>query len=188
MRNPKIKVGSVFLLLLVMGFVPSLAKGANEVSLEPKVEAVKPKTERRPSPKLDKLFQASRIYLWAGTSLDMATTIRGLNHPPIARQANGVFLMSYPVRETGWAGHIVGSRNTGAVVALNVGLNLGVDFLSRKLYRKGGRLRYVAIALNLFKATGNTMDGVRNIGYMNNLDSRIRQVTGYSGQIVWTRH
>ena len=174
-----------------MGVSPLRAASADELSPDPKaIEAPKPKVEQRPSPKLDTLFKASRFYLWTGTSLDMATTVRALNLPSIARQENGVCLMNCRplIIERGWTGHIVGSRNVGGTVALNVGLNYGVDFLSRKLYRKGGRLRYLAVALNLWKATDNTMDGFHNVGYMNNLDSRIGQATGYKGHVILTRH
>ena len=189
MRSPKIRVHAVFLMLLVAGvaILPPLASAdESESSSILKVESPKPK-EKKPSPKLDILFKASEIYLGAGTSLDMTTTIQALNHPSIARQANGSFLMNYPSHEVGWASRI-GIHNTGGVVAANVGLNLGAELLSRKLYGKGGHWRYLAIGLNLFKGTGNTVAGYQNIGYMEGLDSRIRQATGYTGRIVWTRH
>ncbi len=186
MRSPKIKVGAVFLLLLAAGcFLP---RASAQMATPPiREDSERPIVEQRAS-KLDTFYKASRIYLWAGTTLDMTTTVRSLNHPPIAREAGGTFLMNYPSREAGWAGHIVGSRNTAAVVAANVGLDLGVDFLSRRLYRKGGRWRYLAVGLNLWKATDNTMAGFHNMGYTRSLDQRVRQATGYQGQITWTWH
>lgn len=176
-------------MLLVMGvsILPSLASAdESEPFLLKRIEKPKPKEDNR-AHKLDLLFQASQTYLSAGTALDMTTTVLGLDHPPIARQANGVFLMRYPNREVGWVSRF-GVQNTGGVVAANVGLNLGIDLLSRRIYRKGGRWRYLAIGLNLFKGSDSTMAGFHNIGYMDNLDSRIRQATGYTGRIIWTRH
>jgi len=172
-------------MLLVAVCLPSLAS-AEEQPFLLKRNDWKPERERR-APKLDFLFKASNTYLWAGTSLDMATTIQALHHPPIARQANGSFLMSYPSRETGWAGRL-GIQNAGGVVAANAFLNFGINLLSRKLYRKGGRWRILAIGLNLYKGTDNAMAGIHNIRYSGSLDDRIRQATGYRGQVVWTSH
>lgn len=150
------------------------------------VERTWEKPEREGNRKVDFLFRASRGYLAVGTTVDMVSTIRVLHHPTVARREDGTFLArSYGV-ETGWA-KAFGKRNTAAVVAANVGLNLGVDLLSRKLYRKGGRWRYVAIGLNLWKGTDSLMAGIGNIRYYNRgFDRRIQEATGYRGSVVWT--
>jgi hypothetical protein len=185
-RSPKIKVHAVFLVLLVAGCLPSLAS-AQEQPFLLRGNDWRPKREGR-ADKVDLLYKASRTYLWVGTSLDMATTVRALQHPGVARREDRSFLMNYPIRETGWAGRL-GIRNAGGVVAANVALNFGIDLLGQKLYRKGGRWRFLAIGLNLFKGTDNAMAGIHNLGYCGGgLDQRIRQATGYRGQIVWTRH
>jgi len=142
-RSPKVRA-CVCLMLLVawIGISASLARAdESESFLLKKVEKPKPKEDNR-SHKLDLLFQASQIYLSSGTSVDGVTTGLALNHRPIARQADGVFLMSYPSRETGWVSRF-GLQNPSGVIAANVGLNLGIGLLSRRMYRRGGRWRLV---------------------------------------------
>jgi hypothetical protein len=96
-------------------------------------------------------YKVSQWYLRGATGLDMSTTVIGMNY------AHGI--------ETGWARYL-GNRNTSAVVMANVGLNIGTELLSRKLYHRGGSWRTFAIALNVLKGTGNAVEGVRNIRYL----------------------
>lgn len=136
--------------------------------------------------KLDLLYKASRVYLFAGTSLDMVSTARALDHPTVARRTDGSVLGRYPAMETGWAGRF-GRRNTTAIVAAHVGLNTGIDLLSRRIYRRGGRWRILAIALNVLKGTDNMVAGIQNIRYSRALDRQVVEATGYKGSIVWSR-
>lgn len=133
--------------------------------------------------KTDFFYRASHAYLLGATSLDMVTTWRGLSHSSMAYREDGSFLKRCCV-ETGWSG-FVGNRNTAGVIALNVLENAGVDFVSRKLYRRGGHWRAAAIGLNILKGTGNLMAGINNIRYEAGLDAGIRKTTGYTGRIVW---
>ena len=156
--NLKARVAVVVLMFMVAGAGPPLVLAQDqffrqEGRWEPKKE------EGR---KLDFLYKASRVYLFTGTSLDMVSTARALNHPTVARRTDGSVLGRYPAIETGWAGRF-GRRNTFAVVGANVGLNAGIDLLSRRIYRRGGRWRILAITLNVLKGTGNMMAGIHNI-------------------------
>jgi len=100
---------------------------------------------------IDHIFKASQWYLRGATAVDMTTTVIGMEH------AHGV--------ESGW-GKCLGAHNTPAVVAWNVGLNLGTEYLSRKIYRKGGKWRYAAVGLNLLKGSDNLMAGFHNASYI----------------------
>jgi hypothetical protein len=101
--------------------------------------------------KIDFAHRASDWYLRGATVLDMSSTAIGLEH------SHGV--------EVGWA-KCFGSKNTPAILAGNVGLNIGVEYLSRKIDQRGGRWRMVAMALNGAKATGNAAAGIRNMRYI----------------------
>ncbi|RJQ13484.1 hypothetical protein C4553_03835 [Candidatus Parcubacteria bacterium] len=187
-ESPKVKAVAVAVVVMLAACASASSAFAQDRQLfelrpiERKWEEPREEKDR----KVDFLFKASRVYLAAGTGLDAVTTVRVLNHPSMAYRADGSALgRSYGV-ETGWA-RALGKRNTGAVVAANVGLNLGVDLLSRKLYRKGGRWRYLAIGLNLWKATDSLKAGIHNINYHSNgFDRRMREATGYQGTIVWS--
>ena len=96
-------------------------------------------------------YKASRWYLRGATFVDMSTTYIGIDH------SRGV--------ETGWA-KCFGNRNTSAIVAGNAVLNAGVEFVSRKIYQRGGRWRVLATGLLVFKGTSNAIDGVRNTAYI----------------------
>ncbi len=71
--------------------------------------------------RIDRVFKASQWYLRGATVVDMTTTTMGMEY------AHGI--------ETGW-GKCFGAHNTPAVVAWNVGLSLGTEYLGRKIYRK----------------------------------------------------
>jgi hypothetical protein len=137
-------------------------------------------------PKWDFRYLASEAYLAGGTVVDMRTTIDGLDHPTNAYTTSGKFLMQYTVRENGWAAFL-GNRNTFGVVSANVLLNTGFDLLDRRLYRRGGRWRIMAISLNVAKATGNWVDGFHNMRVLGNVDRAVALQTGYHGTIIWSR-
>jgi hypothetical protein len=99
---------------------------------------------------IDKTFQASQWYLRGATALDMSTTVIGIEHHGI---------------EAGWA-RCFGPRNTTAIVAGNVAMNLGVEYVSRRIYQKGGKWKYVATGFNVLKGTMNAADGIHNARYI----------------------
>ncbi len=132
------------------------------------------------------LYLASEGYLAGGTWLDASTTVRGLEHPTMAYRGNGSFLMRYVVTEKGWA-RCMGNRNAFGVTAANVALNLGVLVASRRLFRRGGRWRILAIGFVVAKATASTWAGVRNIQLEGGINQQVRHDTGYRGAILW-RH
>ncbi len=183
----------VVTLLLAMGLVSSSAfaqiQGGN---LELTKEAGTPSFLRRASNRLEPkretgkiafLYKASNLYLLGGTTVDMITTARLMNHPTMAYRADGSALGLYSGVETGWA-RCLGRKNTGATVMANVALNAGVGLLSRKLYRRGGHWRIVAIAVNVLKGTNSMVAGIHNIRY--DRDEYVRKATGYKGQVVWS--
>jgi hypothetical protein len=118
--------------------------------------------------------------------MDAYTTSRGLQLPTMAYRSNGTFLMRYAVTENGWA-KCLGDRDAFAASGANVFLNLGVAEVSRRWYRRGGRWRIAAVALEGAKATDSLIAGVRNERISANVDSRVRTLTGYRGVVVW-RH
>jgi hypothetical protein len=125
-------------------------------------------------------------YFAGGTWMDAYTTSRGLQLPTMAYRSNGTFLMRYAVTENGWA-KCLGDRDAFAASGANVFLNLGVAEVSRRWYRRGGRWRIAAVALEGAKATDSLIAGVRNERISANVDSRVRTLTGYRGVVVW-RH
>jgi hypothetical protein len=146
----------------------------------------KPLGSEKKADKIDFLYRASNAYLVGGTWLDMTTTYPVLHHPTVAYRADGSVLTRYYGIETGWAG-CLGRRNTVAVIAANVALNAGLNLLSRRIYRRGGRWRVLAITVNVLKGTDNLMAGVHNIRYNAGVDGRVQLATGYMGQIRWSR-
>jgi hypothetical protein len=143
--------------------------------------------QKKDAGKIGTAFKVSRFFLAGGTVLDSSTTFRALNHPVMAKRPDGSVLTSYYPTETGWT-KCFGERNTFAAVAGNVGLNFGVGFVSERLYRKGGKWRLLAIGMNVFKGTQNTMAGIHNLRHDAGVDRQVRLATGYSGRIVWSSH
>lgn len=165
------------LMLLVM----ALASTANA-----QVQRFRRQPQETKSRKLDAFYRISRLYLGTGTTLDGFSTHEGLDHPTVAHRADKTVLGYFYGTEIGWAGSVVGRRNANAVVAANVLLNFGVERLSQNLYRRGGRWRFLAIGLNLAKATDSTMAGAGNLRFCAGIDSRLRARTGYRGKIIWS--
>ena len=130
-------------------------------------------------------YRASRVFLYGATVFDASTTVQVMNHPTIASRPDGSVIARYHGTETGWASYF-GKQNTFAAVTANVGLNVGVDWLSRRMYRRGGKWRMAAIGLNLAKGTGNLVCGIHNIRTDAGVDRRIRMATGYRGPISWS--
>ncbi len=143
----------------------------------------KPKEE---SGKLDRLYKVSEWTLGVGTTLDGLSTARALDHPTVALRTDGTVLARFYSVEEGWAGPVVGRRNTNAVVLANVLLNVGVRQLSRNLYRRGGKWRLLAIGLNVWKATDSTTAAVGNFRFCAGINDRLRVTTGYQGKIIWS--
>ncbi len=149
--------GVVILLAMSSSSLPAVAQ--NTSTFQPikrfSVEALvmSPKNVERVDhvDPIDRAFKASQWYLRGATVVDMSTTVIGMEY------AHGV--------ETGW-GRCFGPHNTSAVVAWNVGLNLGTEFLSRKIYQRGGKWKYVATGLNVLKGTGNLAAGFHNASYI----------------------
>ncbi len=133
-------------------------------------------------PKRDWIRFASEAYFAGGTVVDMETTASGLERPTNAYTTSGKFLISWPMREAGWT-RFVGGRNAPGVTSLNVLADLGVDLLSRRLYRGGHRR--IALLVIVAKATGHWYDGVSNMRALGNIDKRVQLQTGYQGAIVW---
>ncbi len=146
-----------------------------------------PEETKKGSRKLDTFYRISRLYLGVGTGLDGFSTARVLNHPTVAYRTDKTVLGHFYGVEVGWAGSVVGKRNTDAVVAANVLLNVGIERLSRTLYRRGGRWRFLAIGLVLWKATDSTVAGAGNLKFDAGIDARLRMATGYTGKIIWSR-
>lgn len=153
-----------------------------QTQFQPKA-LLRPKEE---SGKLGKLYKASEWYLSVGTVLDGFSTVRVLDHPTQALRQDHTDLARFYGVETGWAGPVFGRRNTAAVVAANTLLNAGLGKLSRNLYHRGGRWRYVALGINLWKATDSVTAGIGNFRYVAGINDKIRAETGYHGQIIWT--
>ncbi len=185
MRSPT-RCFAVLLMLSAMGISPPRIRAQDQYSWQ-KGDYWKPKEEKKPATRLDRLYRVSGWYLNAGTTLDAATTFQQLNRPTIARREDNTFLMRYPSAELGWA-RCFGNRNTGAAVGANVALNAGIALLSRRIYRKGGRWRYLALGLNVLRGTQSFGAGIGNLEYGNSIDGRVRQAAGYSGRIIWSRH
>jgi hypothetical protein len=72
-------------------------------------------------------------------------------------------------------------------VTANILLNAGIAELSYRWYRRGGRWRIAAIALDGAKATDSLVAGIRNNQLNASLDKRVSNLTGYRGVIVWSR-
>lgn len=175
------------LVLMAASFISSTPSFAQIRNVEnwlskPAINFTRP---RKKADKIDFVYKASEVYIGGATWFDMFTTVRGMDHPTVAMRADGSVLMRYHGVEVGWA-KIVGDRNTGAVVAANVALNAGLALLSRRLYQRGGRWRYAAIAVNVLKGTDNALAAYGNIRYGGSIDERIRAVTGYTGPIHWS--
>jgi hypothetical protein len=135
--------------------------------------------------KVDLFYKASRIYLIGGTGLDMSTTTQVLSHPTLASKPNGSVLAHYYGVESGWA-RFLGQRNTGAVVSANVALDTGISMFTRRLYQKGGRMRVLAVAINVLQGTGGAVAAFRNNRVSESVDKQVRQRTGYRGTIIWS--
>jgi hypothetical protein len=127
--------------------------------------------------------KASRSYLVGGITLDAVSTFRLMDHPTKAYREDGSFLATYHGIETGWA-RCFGARNKFAAISANVALDAGIDMLSRKIYRRGGRWRILANGLTVLKGTGNMADGIHNMRF--DPDRSVRMATGYQGQIIWS--
>jgi hypothetical protein len=168
-------------LFCVMGFA-----GLSHViaQVQTQEEAPRP-TERKPS-KIDFFFKASPVVLSAGTAVDVFTTTHNLDHPTTALRADGSVLTHYYVVEKGWA-RFLGDRNPSAVSLANATLNAGITALSRKLYLRGGRWRYAAVALVFAKAGANVGGGIQNEQVLAGIDRHVRLETGYKGVILWSR-
>ena len=179
--NPPTRVCAVALTLVAMSILSSSAFA----QIQDLRESRFPGPERK-ADKIDFLYKVSNAYFTGGTLLDMSTTYRVLRHPTIARRADNAVLAHYQGIETGWAGRF-GRRNTAAAIGANVALNVGLSFLSRKLYRRGGRWRILAIGVNVLKGTDNIVAGIHNARYSAGVDGDVRMATGYSGPIYWSR-
>lgn len=170
--------------MLMMGIShPSSATCQSMFSLEQDRTEV-PKA--KPVKKTGFVFKASEVYLAGGTAFDMTTTVRGLDHSTTAYMSNGAPLTHYYVKETGWAGYL-SSTDASTVVLSNVALNCGVDWLSRRLYARGGRWRTIAVGALLAKGTFNIISASNNIRNDGQVDNQVRTATGYRGLIVWSR-
>lgn len=111
------------------------------------------------SKKIDFLFLASQGAFAGATWFDGWTTERGLRRYPT-------------VTEDGWA-RCFGERNTFAVTTANVALNAGIGTLSHRLYRRGGRWRFVAIGLVTAKTVSSALAGAHNLRLEERMDKRM---------------
>jgi hypothetical protein len=140
--------------------------------------------EKKKLDRIDFFYMASEGYLAGGTWFDARTTTGGLHHPTMAYRSNNTFLMRYEVTEDGWAG-CLGKRDAFTASTANILLNVGIAELSHRWYRRGGRWRIAAIALNGAKATDSLVAGIRNRQLNASIDQRVSTLTGYRGVIVW---
>jgi len=175
----KLPINCIGLLLVAVSLVNSPLSFCQTQNLDDTLL----ESHEKKADKVKFLYRTSNLYFLSGTVLDMTSTAHVLNHPTMAQRGDGSILMHYHGIETGWAGYF-GNRSTFAAVSANVGLNAGLSFLGEKVYRRGGKWRYVAIALNVLKGTDNLVAGVHNIQY--NANQHVRMATGYSGPIVWS--
>lgn len=169
----------VVTMLFLMGLIPSTAHAQFEHFLVPFKE------QKQPG-KLGMLYKASEWYLREGTALDAIGTHLVVDHPTVALAADGSVVGRFYGTETGWAGCIVGRRNANGAIAANVLLNFGVSYVSRDLFRRGGKWRYLAVGLNMWRATDSTMAGVDNFRLDAGINDRLRMEAGYNGKIIWS--
>jgi len=139
------------------------------------------KTEQR-------LYRLSVGALWAGETVDLIGTYKGLHHPSwVCGDAPGTISVpglipecnasptglyaNYAVNTTatwgtftedGWA-KFVGKRNFPGVAAMNIGLDFGQMMLGRYLYHKGGWRAKTAIALNFLHGGFHLGAGIQDI-------------------------
>ena len=109
------------------------------------------KTERRGDGNVDQAYKASRWFLRGATALDLTSTVIGME--------------SSHDSEVGWA-RCFGRHNAAAVTLANGIVDFGVELASQRMYRMGGRWRFVAIAMNAARATGIASDGIHNIVFI----------------------
>lgn len=178
---PPIKACVVLLVLCAMGISPSVAQAQTQL-----LQGTLIRKQKGESGNLDFLFKVSEWTLREGTALDAIGTRVVIDHPTVARRTDGSVLGYFYGKEEGWAGPIVGRRDASGAIAANILLNIGVDLLSQKLYRRGGRLRFLALGLRLWKSTDSTMAGVHNLRFNAGINDRLRVATGYRGRIIWS--
>jgi hypothetical protein len=166
-------------LFCVMGF--SLSHAIAQVQTQEDL----PSAPKKKSDTIDFLYKASPAILSAATTLDMVSTVRGLDHPTVAYREDGSVLTNYVVVEKGWA-RCFGNRSPTAALTANVALNAGVMILSRRLYRRGGRWRIAALGLVLVKAGANFEGGIQNERLLAGIDRQVQLSTGYTGAILWS--
>jgi len=121
-------------------------------------------SEKKKPTKVDFLYLMSQGTFAGATWFDGWTTERGLRRYPT-------------VTEGGWA-RCFGNRNAFAVTAANVALNLGVEDFSRRLYRRGGRWRFVAIGVVVAKTASGAIAGADNFRLEERMDDRMHQLAG----------
>lgn len=111
------------------------------------------------SKKIDFLYLMSQGSFAGATWFDGWTTERGLRRYPA-------------LTEGGWA-RCLGTRNAFAVTAANVALDAGIEELSRRLYRRGGRWRFVAIGSVVAKTASSALAGAHNLRLEESMDGRV---------------
>ena len=175
-----VKLGSnacIIALLTVMALQGSSRAFAQEVKLfeSPGSVADKP----------DTLYRISRFSLRGGTVFNMAMTIRSLHHPTIATRPDGSVLGTYQFVELEAPGKYFGDRNTFGVVASNVALDFGIDFLTQKMHRRGGKMARLATVLNFLQAANRVRAGFNDARLSAGANDHVRAETGWQGRIKW---
>lgn len=181
--NNQLKTCAIAFAVAVTSLCSSLVLAQAQDQYLQEYKLPEPKKE---SGKIRFLWKASSAYNLSGAGWDASTTGLVMRHPTLALRTDGSSLGRYNGVETGWAG-VLGKRNTFAATTANIGLNFGVNLLSRRIYRRGGAWRWVAIGLNLWKGTDSWMAGAHNVNVGASFDRRVRLATGYQGRIIWRR-
>ena len=130
-----------------------------------------------------KVSEISEIAFLGATVLDMTTTVHAFGHPTHAYSTSGELLAIYKPREVGWSGFL--GSNPFVTVGANLALNAGVNILSRRLYQRGGKSRWIAAGLVEAKTYMNLSAGIQNLHRGAAVDREVHLMTGYSGPIVW---
>lgn len=167
-------------MLVVAGAGLPLAAADKRVPQENTAE-----TKKDVPPGVRKVFVLSEYCFLGATVLDMTSTVHALDHPTKAYDSGGTLLAVYKPREVGWSGFL--GSNPFVTVGANLALNAGVNILSRRLYQRGGKARWIAVGLVGAKTYLNLSAGIQNVDHGKVVDREVHSMTGYNGPIIWSR-
>ncbi|MBI2068785.1 MAG: hypothetical protein HYT67_01630 [Candidatus Yanofskybacteria bacterium] len=147
-----------------------------------------------PSKTEDALYRASQAALVGGLVLDLWTTVKAINGPPIHVSylycQDGSQTCQFPMfvettfsfREVGPASWF-GIQKPGSIVAAGAAFDAGILTASHFLYKKGGIWRKVAIGINFVLGGSHLGAGFGNIDKMKS--SKLGLVPAGAFSIRW---